>query len=183
MKIINVKVEDLTPYENNARTHPPKQIDLLAKNIKRFGFINPIVLNNEKEKVVIAGHGRLLAMKQLGEKTVPCVYVENLNEEEQKALRLADNQIMLMGENDLELVKVELSGLSDEMIDLTGFDKDLIMQPDEPENLDEENSDKAPRISIMFDNFDDMENAKVEIEEIVAKYEGAYISSVGGGEL
>lgn len=181
MKIENIKVEDLIPYEKNARTHPPKQIDILAKNIERFGFTTPILINNEN--VIIAGHGRLLALKQLGKTTAPCVRMEDLTEEEQKALRLADNQIMLMGENDLDLVKEELKGLSDEMIDLTGFDKSLILAPDEPVNLDDEMSDKKPRLVLMFASFEDMENAKEEIEEIMSRYEGSYVSSVGGGEL
>lgn len=181
MEIKQVKVEDLKPYENNARTHPQKQIELLANNIKRFGFTNPILIN--KKKVIIAGHGRLLALQKIGETTAPCVYIENLTEEEEKALRLADNQIMLMGENDLELVHVELAGLSDEMINLTGFDKDLMLAPDEPEDLDADDSDKKPRLVLMFDSFEDMENAKVEIDEVLARYEGAYVSSVGGGEL
>ena len=133
--------------------------------------------------MIIAGHGRLLALKQLGKTTAPCVRMEDLTEEEQKALRLADNQIMLMGENDLDLVKEELKGLSDEMIDLTGFDKSLILAPDEPVNLDDEMSDKKPRLVLMFASFEDMENAKEEIEEIMSRYEGSYVSSVGGGEL
>lgn len=181
MKIVNLNTEELIPYEKNARTHPPKQIDILVKNIKRFGFTNPILIN--KKKVIIAGHGRLLALQKMGEKTAPCVYIENLSEEEQNALRLADNQIMLMGENDLELVKEELLNLPDELIELTGFSKDLIMAPDEPEDLDAEDSDKKPRLVLMFASFEDMENAKVEIDEILARHEGSYISSVGGGEL
>lgn len=181
MKIVNVKVEDLKPYPNNARTHPQKQIDLLAENIKRFGFTTPLLIN--KENYIIAGHGRLLAMQKLGEKTVPCVLIEGLTDEEQRALRLADNQIMLMGDNDLELVKVELKGLSEDLITLTGFDKNLVIEPEEPTNLDADDSNKRPRLVLMFETFEDMENAKEEIEEIMKRYEGSYVSSVGGGEL
>ena len=181
MKIVNKKIADLKPYENNARTHPKKQIDLLVANIKRFGFTTPILIN--KENVIIAGHGRLLALQEMGETTVPCVPIENLTPEEEKALRLADNQIMLMGENDMALVTVELEGLTPELIDLTGFDKELVMKPEEPENLDADDSNKKPRLVLMFATFEDMENAKEEIEEIMKRYEGSYVSSVGGGEL
>lgn len=125
MQIVNLKVSELKPYEKNHRTHPKKQIDLLAKNIERFGFTTPVLIDNNNE--IIAGHGRLLALKQLGKDEVPCVRMENLSEEEVKALRLADNQIALMGDTDMKLVIEELKGLSSEMLDLTGFDKDLII--------------------------------------------------------
>ena len=91
MKIVDLKISDLKPYEKNARKHPQKQIDVLAENIKRFGFTTPVLVSEDNE--VIAGHGRLLALKQLGKEDVPCVRMEGLTDEEIKALRLADNQI------------------------------------------------------------------------------------------
>ena len=127
MKIEIIKIDDLKPYEKNAKTHPKKQIDLLVENIKRFGFTTPVLIDENKE--VIAGHGRLIALKKMKEKTVPCVKIEGLTDEEIKALRLADNKIAEMGDWEMDLVIEELKGLSDEELDLTGFEKDLIIEP------------------------------------------------------
>lgn len=132
MQITNIKIKDLKEYDKNARTHPKKQIDLLSKNIEEFGFTTPVLI--DKENNIIAGHGRILAMKQLGKDEVPCVRLENLNDEQVKALRLADNQISNMSDWDMNLVVEELKGLSNEMLDLTGFEKDLIIEPDEKDD-------------------------------------------------
>jgi DNA modification methylase len=132
MEIKHIKISQLKEYGKNARTHPKKQIDLLAKNIERFGFNVPVLIDKNNE--IIAGHGRILAMKQLGRDEVPCVKMENLSEEEVKALRLADNQLGLMSDWEMSLVIEELKGLSPEMLDLTGFNKDLIIEADEKDD-------------------------------------------------
>ena len=129
MQVIDIEIKELKPYPKNARLHPKKQIDLLAKNIEKFGFTSPILIDEKNE--IIAGHGRLMAMKQLGKETVPCVQIKGLTEEEIKTLRLSDNQIASMGGWDMNLAIEELKGLSIPMLDLTGFDKDLIISSDE----------------------------------------------------
>ena len=100
MLIETLKIDDLKPYEKNAKTHPKKQVDLLAENITRFGFTTPVLV--DKDNNVIAGHGRLLALKQLSKTEVPCVRMEYLTPEEVKALRLADNRIAELGEWDMD---------------------------------------------------------------------------------
>lgn len=132
MKIEHLSIKDIKPYEKNARTHPKKQIELLANNIKRFGFTTPVLV--DKDNVLIAGHGRVEAMKQLGESKVPAVRMENLSDDEVKALRLADNQLSAMSEWDMGLVIEELKGLDADLLDLTGFDKDLIIEADEKDD-------------------------------------------------
>ena len=132
MQIETLQIKDLVLYEKNGRTHPKKQIDLLVQNIERFGFTTPCLI--DKNNSVIAGHGRIEAMKKLGRDEIPCVRLENLSEEEVKALRIADNKLSEMSEWDMSLVLEELKDLSDEMLDLTGFDKDLILEPDEQDD-------------------------------------------------
>lgn len=130
MKIETLKIKDLKLYGKNARIHPQKQIDLLAKNIEKFGFTTPVLVDKNNE--IIAGHGRILAMQKLGKDEVPCVRMEKLTEDEVKALRLADNQLAQMAEWDMGLAIDELKGLSDEMVGLTGFgDKDLVVIDDD----------------------------------------------------
>ena len=132
MQIETISLSDIKPYEKNAKTHPKKQLELLAENIKRFGFTTPCLI--DKDNNLIAGHGRLEAVKLLEWKDVPCVRMENLTDDEVKALRLADNKLAEMSEWDMGLVTEELKELDDELLDLTGFDKDLVIEPDEADD-------------------------------------------------
>ena len=131
MKIETIKLNDLKPYEKNQKLHPKKQIDLLKKNIEEFGFTTPILIDKNNE--IIAGHGRLIALKELKRSDVPCVRMENLTDKQVKALRLADNKLN-ESDWDMDLVIEELKGLDDDLLDLTGFDKDLIIEPDEKDD-------------------------------------------------
>jgi hypothetical protein len=65
----------LRPYSGNARTHSPKQVKQIARSIERFGFNNPVLIDDDDQ--IIAGHGRVEAAKQLRMKTVPCVRLVN----------------------------------------------------------------------------------------------------------
>lgn len=73
----------LKPYANNARTHSPKQIKQIARSIERFGFNNPVLIDDDNQ--IIAGHGRVEAAKQLKMKTVPCVRLSHLTEADKRA--------------------------------------------------------------------------------------------------
>ena len=132
MKVNQIKIQDIKPYGNNAKKHSKKQIEQVANSIKRFGFVQPLVVDKNNELII--GHCRLEASKKLGLTEVPVLKVEDLSEEEVKALRLADNKLN-ESEWDMDIVISELKGLSDDLLDLTGFDKDLII---EPENKDDE---------------------------------------------
>ena len=128
--IVEVKVAKLKPYKKNAKKHPKKQIQQVADSIKEFGFNQPIVV--DKDNVVIVGHGRLEAAKLLKMETVP-VMVADLTDEQANAYRLADNKLN-ESDWDMDLVIEELKGLQQPMIDLTGFDADLIIEPDEKDD-------------------------------------------------
>lgn len=119
MKISEIDINELKPYDKNAKKHPQKQVDLLAKSIERFGFTTPLLINENNE--VIAGHGRLLALKQLNRTKANVVRLEGLSKSEVKALRLADNKIAEMGEWDMDLAIGELKELDNELLNLTGF--------------------------------------------------------------
>lgn len=83
---VMVAVDKITPSPRNTKKHPQSQINNVAKSIERFGFVQPLVLDENNE--IIIGHCRLSASKKLGMKEVPCVYVENLTEEDVRALRI-----------------------------------------------------------------------------------------------
>ena len=119
MKVIQVKVEKLIPYANNARTHSDAQVTQIASSIREFGFNNPILV--DENHGVIAGHGRLLAAKKLELDTVPCIVLEGLTESKKRAFIIADNKIALNSGWDEELLRLELEGLSDAEQFATGF--------------------------------------------------------------
>lgn len=134
----------IKPYEKNAKKHPKKQVEQIATSIKEFGFNQPIVV--DKNNIVIVGHGRLEAAKLLGLTDVPVITVD-LTEEQAKAYRLADNKLN-ESDWDMQLVIEELKGLSEPMLELTGFDKDLIIEPDEK---DDEIPENAPPVAKLGD--------------------------------
>lgn len=90
LRIVYLRPEELTPYERNAKQHPPEQIEHIANSIREFGFRQPLVI--DADNVVVIGHGRLLAAKMLGLDKVPCTRADDLTEAQIKALRLADNK-------------------------------------------------------------------------------------------
>lgn len=112
-------IAELIPDPRNARTHPKRQIEQLKAAITSFGFTNPILA--DEGGVLIAGHGRLRAAKDLGLDEVPTITLVGLDDAEKRTLRLADNKIALGAGWDLDLLKLELGELAtlDVEIDLT----------------------------------------------------------------
>ena len=111
----------LKPYAGNARTHSRKQLRQIADSIKRFGFTNPVLISDEGE--IVAGHGRVLAARDLGFQTVPTLRLSHLSAEERRAYVLADNKLALNAGWDVEMLAIELQTLIDLDFDvtLTGF--------------------------------------------------------------
>lgn len=79
MEIVILKLNEIIPYENNAKEHPQWQVEQIAKSIKEFGFNDPIAVNGNKG--IIEGHGRYLAAKKLGMEEVPCIILDNMTED------------------------------------------------------------------------------------------------------
>ena len=90
MEIVYKKIDELIPYENNPRFNDDA-VEYVAKSIKEFGFKVPIVI--DKDGVIVAGHTRYKASIELGLDEVPCIIADDLNEEQVKAFRLADNKV------------------------------------------------------------------------------------------
>lgn len=123
-EIKEVEVAVLKPYENNAKIHGKDQVEKICNSIKEFGFLSPCLIDRDLN--IIAGHGRVLAAQKLGLKTVPCLFIEGLTDEQRKAYILADNKLTELGEWDAELVAAELKALDDAGFDITitGFEVD-----------------------------------------------------------
>ena len=118
-----VSISKLVPYQTNARTHSPAQIQKLRSSLREFGFVNPVIIDRDYN--VIAGHGRIAAAREEGITEVPCVFVDHLTEAQKKAYILADNRMAMDAGWDEELLRVELEALEEMGFDLgmTGFDK------------------------------------------------------------
>jgi len=110
LSLVYRPVADLKPDPRNARTHPKRQIEQLCASIRSFGFTNPVLV--DEDGVLIAGHGRLQAAKELGLASVPTIELLGLSEPQKKALRLADNKIALNAGWDLEILKLELAEIA-----------------------------------------------------------------------
>ena len=118
MIIQEINVNDITPYAKNAKKHPQTQVDYIANSLQEFGWKQPLVI--DKDNVIVCGHGRLLAAKQLGMETVPCIYADDLTDDQIKAFRLADNKTN-ESDWDLDLLMPELDDIDLDM-SLFGFD-------------------------------------------------------------
>jgi DNA modification methylase len=116
-------LSQLRPYSRNARTHSKKQIRQIARSIERFGFTNPVLI--DQENTILAGHGRVAAAKLLNLSAVPCLRIETMSPAEKRAYVIADNKLALNAGWDEEILAEELSGLLAEDlgfdIALTGF--------------------------------------------------------------
>lgn len=122
LKIEYRKAVDLTPYENNSRTHSKEQVDQIVESIKEFGFTNPILV--DEKGGIIAGHGRLEAAQRLSLEEVPTITLEGLSEAQKRAYVIADNKLALNAGWDMDALIAELEFLQsvDFDIALTGFD-------------------------------------------------------------
>lgn len=138
MEIINKKVSELKPYENNPRKNDDA-VQYVRNSIEQFGFKVPIII--DKDNIVIAGHTRLKAAEEIGMKEVPCIIANDLTNEQVKAFRLADNKVSEKSMWDYSKLDEELSNILD--IDMAQFDFETTdIDWDSVEDLTNENYDK-----------------------------------------
>ena len=130
MEIINKKISELKPYKRNPRIND-NAVQYVANSIEEFGFKVPLVI--DKNNVIVCGHTRYLASKQLGLKEIPCIIADDLNDEQIKAFRLADNKVSEYAEWDIDKLFSELNDISIDM-ESFGFEEPTIDDlPNEPE--------------------------------------------------
>ena len=164
-QIKTVAVSELIPYDRNTKKHDQKQIDNVAESIRKYGFVQPIVI--DKDNVVVIGHCRLLAAKKLKMFEVPCVCVDDLTPEQVNALRIVDNKSN-ESEWDLDLLADELLD-----IDLSGFDFDFGIDTDAEEEFDEtdlernEEKDGGVVVQITFETLQEYKNVEQNLKDII----------------
>jgi len=149
VQIKTVSVEKLIPYVRNSRTHSDGQVAQIAASIKEFGWTNPILVDGESG--VIAGHGRLLAARKLGQKEVPVIELAHMTESQKRAYVIADNQLAMNAGWDTTLLSLELADLKEQgfEMDVLGFDPkelDNLLEPEQVDGLTDE--DAVPEVPV-----------------------------------
>ena len=158
MEIVKTNIKEIKSYEFNAKEHPREQLEQIKNSINEFGYNDLIAV--DENNVVIEGHGRLIALKELGVEEVEVIVLRHLTEEQKKAYRIVHNQLTMNTGWDMELLKEELKKINLDMYSL-GIEESLL------DELEEEN------LEIEEDDFD-VEEALEEIEEPQAKYGDVY---------
>lgn len=151
LSIKYIPVSDIKPYENNPRKND-SAVPYVAESIKQFGFKNPVILS--KDNVIIAGHTRLKAANELGIEEVPCIYAEDLTDEQIKAFRLADNKVAEIAEWDFGKLEEELADID---IDMSEFGFETIKEIEK--EIDEVEYNE--KISVVIDCENDEEAEKI----------------------
>lgn len=144
MEICEIELKEIRPYENNPRKNK-EAIKYVCESIKQFGFKVPIVV--DKNNVIVCGHTRYHAAKKLKFKVVPCIMADDLNEEQIKAYRLADNKVSEKSEWDLDLLNFELGQLDFTDIDMSdfGFSLDLEDEKEQKEIIEDNFNEELPK--------------------------------------
>ncbi len=119
-KVTFLPISDLATNPRNARTHSPRQIQEIARSIERFGFNNPVLIDERNQ--ILAGHGRVEAAKLLGRKRVPTLRIGHLSDQDKRAFVIADNRLAEKAGWDPEILAIELQGLIEDFdVELIGF--------------------------------------------------------------
>lgn len=135
--IENINPTLLAPYERNSRTHSDDQVEQIAASIREFGFVNPVLVDDNNR--IVAGHGRVMAAIKMDLSEVPCLRLTDLTEEQIRAYVIVDNKLVENSGWDTDLLRLEIG-------DLSTLDFDLELLGFQPEELDNMLSDKKTKL-------------------------------------
>lgn len=136
LKVEYIPINSIIPYENNAKIHTDEQIEQIKRSIKEFGMNDPIGI--WQDNIIIEGHGRLMACKELGMEEVPVIRLDNLTDDQRKAYTLIHNQTTMNTGFDLDILNEELENIELDM-SLFGFDDfDFAIDLDDAEIIEDE---------------------------------------------
>lgn len=137
LKIVYLPVTALTPYERNAKEHPPEQIEQIKKSIQDYGMDDPIGIWGENN-VIVEGHGRLLACKALGFTEVPCIRLDHMTDEQRREYALVHNSTTMSSGFDPRILGLELGDLPDFDAEFFGFQIEREDPPAEEDDFEPE---------------------------------------------
>lgn len=142
MKIEKVAVSKITPYKNNAKIHTREQIEQIKRSIQEFGNNDPIAI--DEAGVIIEGHGRFIALQELGYKTVDCIRLTHMSEEQKRAYILIHNKLTMNTGFDIQLLEDELKSIRSIDMGSFDFDCDFSIDGDMSFNFEEEEGEAIP---------------------------------------
>ena len=140
LKIVMKPIAELKEYENNPRKND-EAVEAVANSIKEFGFKVPVIIT--PDNVIVAGHTRVKACKKLNIAEVPCVIADDLNEDQIKAFRLADNRTSELAAWDLDKLKIEFDSIEMDL-DQFGFEDLQKKLSDDVEDDDFDETEALP---------------------------------------
>lgn len=135
LKIEYVDINTIKPYERNAKEHPDWQIKQIIESIEQFGMNDPIAV--DKHNVIIEGHGRYLACREMGNNIVPIIHLDDLTDEQRKAYTLIHNKLTMNSGFDIDILNDELEDIETIDMDVFGFDLSFLDEADKPESEEE----------------------------------------------
>lgn len=156
MKLEKVNINNIRMYENNAKEHPDWQVEEIIKSINAFGYKDPIAL--DENNVIIEGHGRYLALKQLDYEEVEILRISDLTEEQKAAYAIVHNKLTMNTDFDIEALKYELNKL-----ELANFDLEILGF--EEAELEKILENSCEEISIPEYEYDEEEETGKRIKE------------------
>jgi len=155
-------LDKIKPYKHNPKSHPPKQIEQLARQIQALGFLDPIAIDEKFE--ILEGHGRLLASQLLGLKQVPVIQILGLTRDEKSAYRISHNKLTMDTGWDLENLSIEFESIDKSLTEFTAFNEaeieaifDSISLPS-PEQQEKE-QERLRKLNLLDDESDDDEDS------------------------
>ena len=143
LKVDYIPIEQLKPYEKNAKIHTQEQIEQIKNSIREFGMNDPIGIWG-KDNLIVEGHGRLQACKELGMKEVPVIRLDDLTDEQRRAYTLVHNQTTKNTGFDVNILAEELDNIDIDMSELGFSDSeevdldDFFTEPEEPNEKEKE---------------------------------------------
>lgn len=120
LKIIYISPDELTPYEGNARKHAPEDIDQIKASIEADGFLDPIGIWGD-QNIIVEGHGRQIAAKELGLESVPCIRLDHLTDTQRRDYAIRHNRTAELSGWDFGKLEEEIARLEIEGVDLSGL--------------------------------------------------------------
>jgi len=132
LKIVMIPIDKLTPYEKNARKHAERDVEQIKASILADGFNDPVGVWGKKN-IIVEGHGRVIACKELGYKEVPCIRLDYLTDEQRREYAIRHNRAAEFSLWDFQMLAEEIADLEAEGVDMSGLEFRLDREDEAPE--------------------------------------------------